>query len=474
MLLKLFRFFSSLKLAVLVLSGLAISLAVATFVESLTDIATGRYWVYRSSWFYGILTLLGINIFAVAVSRYPWKRKHTPFLMAHLGILMVLSGSFVTFRWGLDGSLVLREGERSALLEMDELAIYLSREAGTVEKWKIPWRPPGVSFSPMVLGASGLEVVSWLTHAEPKVQFEASQSGYAAIQLEMTGGPMDAHEKIWLWGGDPSWSDTTMGPVQIRLMDKVNSKLATSAVTKPELRVTVAKDGRLELEALSPKGPSVKKQYSTTNAEGAQMETPWMKATGKPFRVAILRYFPHALNTTAYVASRIKYGDQAPESAVELQKADGKRFWLGLGQRATVLLNAETPSSEVAQIGYMRERRILPFEVELKRFQLDHYEGSNQPSSYASHVEVFGPDTLPKGEVEISMNTPLEAMGYTLYQSSYVPEMPRPTTSILSVNQDPGRPLKYWGSILIVLGAFLLFAVKTWKQCRWLDFLRGN
>ena len=35
---------------------------------------------------------------------------------------------------------------------------------------------------------------------------------------------------------------------------------------------------------------------------------------------------------------------------------------------------------------------------------------------------------------------------------------------ILSVNRDPGRAMKYWGSILIVLGSILLFAMKYWKK----------
>ena len=42
-----------------------------------------------------VLGALGTNIFCVAVSRWPWQRRHIPFLLAHLGILMLLAG------WGL-------------------------------------------------------------------------------------------------------------------------------------------------------------------------------------------------------------------------------------------------------------------------------------------------------------------------------------------------------------------------------------
>jgi hypothetical protein len=58
------------------------------------------------------------------------------------------------------------------------------------------------------------------------------------------------------------------------------------------------------------------------------------------------------------------------------------------------------------------------------------------------------------------MNEPLEKHRFTIYQSSYEDGNPRPTTSIFSVNQDPGRSWKYSGSLLIVLGSILLFAEK--------------
>ena len=81
----LFDFFASLKLAVIVLLGFAASLATGTILESQYDTATAQYYVYRSPWFFGLLGLLGVNIFFAAMSRYPWKGRHTPFILAHIG-----------------------------------------------------------------------------------------------------------------------------------------------------------------------------------------------------------------------------------------------------------------------------------------------------------------------------------------------------------------------------------------------------
>ena len=73
--------------------------------------------------------------------------------------------------------------------------------------------------------------------------------------------------------------------------------------------------------------------------------------------------------------------------------------------------------------------------------------------SYESDVSVEG-----LGKVNISMNEPMKHAGYTFYQSSFQEDdMGRPTASILSVNKDPGRWIKYFGSALIVLGIVMLF-----------------
>jgi cytochrome c biogenesis protein ResB len=108
----------------------------------------------------------------------------------------------------------------------------------------------------------------------------------------------------------------------------------------------------------------------------------------------------------------------------------------------------------------------LPFAVRLDHFQIDRYEGSMDPASYSSRVTVFDDRQAAKAgreNVVISMNEPLTVQGITLYQSSYEDAQPRPTVSVFSVNHDPGRIWKYIGSLLIVAGAILLFAVKYWK-----------
>jgi len=59
------------------------------------------------------------------------------------------------------------------------------------------------------------------------------------------------------------------------------------------------------------------------------------------------------------------------------------------------------------------------------------------------------------------MNEPLKHNGYTFYQSSFQEnKMGEPIASVLSVNYDPGRWIKYFGSLCIVLGSIMLFYFK--------------
>src|SRR6185437_345324 len=169
MLKPLFDFLASLKLAVIVLLGLTISLAVATFVESGYDSHTASYFIYRSWWFEGLLALLGVNILAVALSRWPWKRRHIPFLLAHAGILLMLFGSLLTQKIGLDGSMTISEGETNSVVDLDHagLVIIDGESARTIP---IPWTPPEKKFKPIDLKALGLpydlRVDRYLTHAD--------------------------------------------------------------------------------------------------------------------------------------------------------------------------------------------------------------------------------------------------------------------------------------------------------------------
>jgi hypothetical protein len=115
----------SLRLAIALLAVLGVICAAATFYESSRGTPAAQRDIYQTGWFTALLVFLGLNVAVSMMLRFPWKLHQSGFVMAHLGVLLILLGSLVSLHFGLDASLALYEGETSRWLEMP------SAEAGT-------------------------------------------------------------------------------------------------------------------------------------------------------------------------------------------------------------------------------------------------------------------------------------------------------------------------------------------------------
>ncbi len=481
---SLFQILSSLKLAVLVILSLAISLGTATVLESLYDTPTAQYWVYHARWFYLVLAGLGINIFCVAVSRIPWKLKHIPFLLAHLGILLLLLGSWITERAAVDGNLRVTEGETTSTVELDQSAVVMSTK-DRVFSIPVPWLTPSVTFQPFSTSDRSvpysLTVDQFISHADPEVSFiprpvsatSDPNAGLkqAAIRLHIVGGPMKISQDIWLWEGAPQWKDVEAGPARFFLSrKKIEREIQKSNVTKsqPWIGFELRKGG-ITYTAHSSDGKHVTGMLNVSDSIPEKVAyTGWVIHPGwkGDVTLTVAEWIPDATIQVVYKPARVQYGAQAPSSAIHITGGDASTdVWLGLGDRAVLHLGDQDVG-----LGYFAKRVILPFSLRLDRFSIEHDPGTLRAASYSSQVTVNGTGAGSGAGVEkkatISMNEPMEMNGYTVYQSSYEDSEPRPVTSVFSVNRDPGRFWKYLGSLLIVLGSVLLFAVKYRSSAR--------
>ncbi|MCA9094120.1 MAG: cytochrome c biogenesis protein ResB, partial [Planctomycetaceae bacterium] len=115
----------------------------------------------------------------------------------------------------------------------------------------------------------------------------------------------------------------------------------------------------------------------------------------------------------------------------------------------------------------------LGFTVRLDDFELVKDAGAAMASNYTSHISVFtdkqDPQPDDKGkEFLITMNAPLDypdPKGRTLrlFQENYNgPSNGMPASSTLRVNYDPGRWIKYLGSLLLSVGIFMMFYMKAY------------
>lgn len=185
--------------------------------------------------------------------------------------------------------------------------------------------------------------------------------------------------------------------------------------------------------------------------EGEKLTTPWM---GIEIFLGSVQHNSVAVNEVTNISPEKR--SELPPSAV-LLKSDSEESWLTEGEEKIFHIN-----NQIYNFYFGKEIIELPFEINLKKFTKMDYPGTSTPMSYESLVQIDQDSTQQK----ISMNEPLKREGYTIYQASYILNPGQPPVSIFSVNKDPGRPLKYIGSLILSLGIiiFTLMRSRYWKK----------
>ncbi len=104
---RIIHWLGSLQLALLLLATIAIACAIATFAESSFNAKVAQTYIYKAPWFVVWLGVLCINLFAVTLTRWPWQKKHTGFIITHYGIITLLIGAIIGLHFGFEGNVTL-------------------------------------------------------------------------------------------------------------------------------------------------------------------------------------------------------------------------------------------------------------------------------------------------------------------------------------------------------------------------------
>ncbi len=149
-----YRFLASLKLAVISLLTLSAVLAYGTFFESKYGTSAVQDVIYRSTPFALLLAVLGVNILCAATIRFPWKRRQIGFVITHLGLLILLAGSFLSKQYAEEGQVGYLEGEEHdvVMAQPDSAILRLRRldpGTGKLDKeYEIPFQPGPFAWGP--------------------------------------------------------------------------------------------------------------------------------------------------------------------------------------------------------------------------------------------------------------------------------------------------------------------------------------
>lgn len=430
---------ASLKLAVFVIAALAVLTAVGTFVEARYDLTVAAKWVYKTPWMYSVMALLSINLTAVMVDRWPWKKRHIPFVLAHIGILILLLGSLVTMFWGLDGTMRVGIGQSNNLVTVPEtdLQVWSSFDGDRYSKvfeQEVDFFLNSPKDKPLSIGLveGDLKVVDYWPFALSSKITVASEDPRAGAGIRFQLSNANVNLSDWL--------------VQTKIGSTSKKELGPATVHLGPMPKEIPEGAHLFIEPRDKgvfyfitKGDRSSDLKGTLN-EGQSVSTGWM---GLEFK--LIRYMPKAEEKWDF--KQIERPTPLSNSVIKITFNE-REHWVQLNDVVKLFTD-----NAVYILTYGNRRIDLGFPIFLKKFEVGRYQGTMRAASYQSLV------TLPEGQdYLISMNEPLKYRGLTFYQASFQ-EAPdgSPMASILSVNQDPGRWIKYLGSLILSLGIVWLF-----------------
>ncbi|MDG3002692.1 cytochrome c biogenesis protein ResB [Paludisphaera mucosa] len=223
-----------------------------------------------------------------------------------------------------------------------------------------------------------------------------------------------------------------------------------------------AKDGKPELRTSGPIAPG--KWVDAFGGGAAAMSINFQVADYLPAGVEKRIFRPLFLQGN-------QMDEAVPACLVELT-VDGKteEVWIQRSESLEAPTFRPVPvGSRPFEIAYDVDRKPLGFDLKLEDFEVGFEPGTEQATKFVSQVKVEDPAQGVKGrEHTISMNEPMTHRGYTFYQMRYSPIVDPRTQqrtgqfqSVFQVGSNPGRPIIYAGSLLVVLGTFLQFYMRA-------------
>lgn len=454
---KFWRFSTSFYLGVPIMVAIAVLVAWGTIVESRYDAWTASYVVYRSWMMTLVMALLIYNLAMVMIDRLPWKTHHYPFLLVHAGIITIILGGWVTQKFGLDGSMPLPFGGQSNLVTVSEtdFVAYATFDGDSYRKiFDQPvdfFKNEPTEKNPLRVQLSDGEllITKFVPYARvtQKVRGEENDKLGASVKFQISNANMNQSEQITQDSKNKA-TEVTMGLMTVNLGHDYQK---SGRKKKETNEIYFVVDGPAQFKyAFFDKNTD--KPYKQGVAKvGDVLETHWMG-----FQLRILDYLQFARQQ--WDVKPVGRPTPLTTSAV-LMKYNQREEWILLNDVLKIF-----GDNTAFLVSYQNRRIQLDFPIKLEKFEIQHYEGTRKAKSYASLVRAGeGPR---QEEHLISMNEPMKYSGYTFYQSSFQQDerTGEPNASIFSVNKDPGRWIKYLGSLIMSVGIVWLFYQKRKRR----------
>lgn len=461
---RFWRFSTSFQLGVPVMVFLTLLIIWGTLVESRYDAWTAQKLVYQSWMMYLVMGLLIYNLTIVMVDRLPWKKHHYSFILVHVGIIVLILGGWVTQKFGVDGQLVIPvlKSNQEIMIPNTGLTVYTTFDGNNyriVHDLEVDFYNQKVSKSKPVdlyLNNKHLKVIDYSPYVRANQKIMTAEaadvSAGASIKFQLSNQNISQIETLTQQNKNKV-AETKLGLLNIYLGYNYKT-LGRKQPSSNELYLNPLGENDLEI-ALFNKEES--RPYKVVKAQiGSVVSTTWMG-----LEVRILDFIPRArMHWTVQPQER----PNALTTSAILVEFDQKEEWILLNDILKIFTD-----TEAYLVSYNNRRIKLDFSLFLKEFKVTKYQGTNKAMEYSSLVEIHDKSetgNLMPIESLISMNEPLKYKGYTFYQASYETDEKtgEPVATVLSVNRDPGRWIKYLGSLILSIGIVWIFYQRRKKR----------
>lgn len=447
---KIFVFLGSVYFALILIASVALVVILGTFLESYTE--SHRFaanFTYGNPVFIGFLWGFFVNILFSTLRRWPFKAKHIPFLITHLGLLMILGGSLSKSYFGLQGNMKITEGSGSHTVFLPGTQSILAVTKNSKQQYPLKRSLTGKFATSL---SEDMELKEYAPHSR-----EVFDTWIKKDKVHIAGlKPFPVNQKIKAQiTQDQMWDILSLRDNDPKEAAK-RIFLAQDEATPLLLFVQDDKKDIFLYAFTSGKEPfSEKFSHNSLDELVAYDQGYGGYAVQTAFE-----------NITLETPLQLHYEKETPPLKLEelrpkitLQLKNQKEIIsLGYDESASRLL---TPALQGTYLFRFQPQSIeIPYHIRLRQARAVTYPDSNQPLSYESDIVILDSKSKEMVEKTISMNNVYETWdGYRFYLANISPLDEGAVKRVqLIVNYDPAKYfLTYPGAILLTLGIILLF-----------------
>lgn len=446
---KILKSFFSMQAMIVLLFFMAVSSALATFVENDFGPLGAKSFVYGQTWFELIMLILVIGIVFNIVWFKMYKKEKFFILFIHISFVFILLGATLTRYMGYEAYMTIPEGSLENKMYSSDEYIQIKNDDEIIYDKKVlmtPLSQTSVDFTTLINGEElSIKLNRYVKNAAEKIV--PTKDGQALINIivsqQMGTKSIDLKDKdtietnflVFALNKEIKTSKPTVIFETKGNEIFIKSNIQTNVYTKDFKKVKTLKadiNTPLILEQIYRIGQT---QFMVNEAT----------SKGALKTVSLNNDMPKDKQLNAVVLD-LKYKGKTQEVSL-----------FGKGGATKGFVKKVKFDDETISLSWGSKMIELPFSILLNDFRLTRYPGSNSPSTYESDIKIYDKNNDDTLEYTIFMNNVLDYKGYRFFQSSYKQDE---SATILSVNKDPGKLPTYIGYFLLFTGLLLSLFIK--------------